>query len=272
MRKTAVKLAASMAAVPLSLLLLVWTGNGLFFIPVMASLPLIILYWIDLGAEIRTASREGTPLGYLGVLMGVPQALFGLACAGIGVAIIVWVLYNTFVERQSEYSGGFMTLGIGPLLVLFGAGWLLSAFGKDASRAAADYAAPDSIHRIRSLPMHTETDDTPRANRLIRLDEAAVIARVMDLAGHGEAPQRHSLDRLLVVGYCDCGCASVDFAVPAANEVPAAPWIHAQGKSPSGEDLGIILWTNGDDLSSLELVSYSDEPAPLPLLSSISVA
>jgi hypothetical protein len=38
------------------------------------------------------------------------------------------VLYNTLVERQPEYTGGLMTLGVGPALVLFGMTWLRSAF------------------------------------------------------------------------------------------------------------------------------------------------
>ncbi len=64
----------------------------------------------------------------LGVVMGVPQALLGLISAGVGLSIIGWVLYNTFIERQPQYSGGFLTLGIGPTLVLFGLAWVRSAF------------------------------------------------------------------------------------------------------------------------------------------------
>lgn len=128
MRKTALKLGLAIAAMPLSLLLIRVTHNSFFFLPFLISFPFVILYWIDLGREIRSAPGLGRLGRALGILMGVPQALFGLLCAAIGLAMIVWVLYNTFVERQPEYTGGFLTLGIGPVLVLFGLGWLVSAF------------------------------------------------------------------------------------------------------------------------------------------------
>ena len=67
--------------------------------------------------------------------MGVPQALFGLLCAFSGMAIVVWVLYNTFVERQPQYTGGFMALGIGPALILFGLSWLVTAFRHDPGKS-----------------------------------------------------------------------------------------------------------------------------------------
>ncbi|MDR0634193.1 MAG: hypothetical protein LBF91_04365 [Azoarcus sp.] len=65
----------------------------------------------------------------------MPKALLGLASIGIGLAIIAWVVYNSFVERLPQYSGGFLTFGIGTTLLLFGWAWLVSAFrGKpDAS-------------------------------------------------------------------------------------------------------------------------------------------
>lgn len=135
MRKTALKLGMSLAAMPLSILLLGLTHNSLFFLSLVAGLLFSILYWFDLGGQLRchpSPSRAGRTLG---ILMGVPQALFGLLCALIGVAIVVWVLYNTFVERQPEYTGGFMALGIGPALILFGLGWLVTAFRRDSSRS-----------------------------------------------------------------------------------------------------------------------------------------
>lgn len=42
--------------------------------------------------------------------------------------MIGWVLYNTFIDRQPEYTGGFLTFGIGPILTLFGAFWIREAF------------------------------------------------------------------------------------------------------------------------------------------------
>jgi hypothetical protein len=55
----------------------------------------------------------------------LPLALFGFVCLFAGVAIIGWVLYNVFVERQKEYGGpsflfGLGSFGIGAPLVLYG--------------------------------------------------------------------------------------------------------------------------------------------------------
>jgi hypothetical protein len=55
----------------------------------------------------------------------VPLAMFGFVCLVAGVAIIGWVLYNVFVERQKEYSGprfiiGEGSFGVAVPLVLFG--------------------------------------------------------------------------------------------------------------------------------------------------------
>jgi hypothetical protein len=59
------------------------------------------------------------------VLFRVPLALFAFVCLVAGVAIIGWVLYNVFVQRQKEYSGprlifGWDSFGVGVPLVLYG--------------------------------------------------------------------------------------------------------------------------------------------------------
>lgn len=128
MPRTALKLTASIAAMPLSAVLIGLTHNDIFFLSFLAGLLASILYWVDLGRELRQTQSAGTTTRILGVVMGVPQALLGLISAGVGLSIIGWVLYNTFIERQPQYSGGFLTLGIGPILVLFGLAWVRSAF------------------------------------------------------------------------------------------------------------------------------------------------
>jgi hypothetical protein len=59
------------------------------------------------------------------ILFRVPLALFGLLCLVAGVAIIGWVIYNVFVERQKEYSGPRWILGLGS----FGVGVPLMLYG-----------------------------------------------------------------------------------------------------------------------------------------------
>ena len=129
MKKTAAKLGLSLTTFVLSVPLMGF--NGWFGLGVTAGFILSILYWFDLARELRNAPSTSRALRIIGLLMGVPQALFGLVCAGIGLAIVIWVLYNSFVERQPEYTGSFMSLGIGPVLILFGASWVASAFRRE---------------------------------------------------------------------------------------------------------------------------------------------
>lgn len=128
MKRTSIKLVCAIIALPLSMFLTGLSGSGYFMTGVVVALPLSILYWIDLGQEIRNTQSSSTSLRILGILMGVPQALFGLLCVLIGLTIIVWVLYNSFVERQPQFTGSFLSFGIGPMLCLFGTAWLFRAF------------------------------------------------------------------------------------------------------------------------------------------------
>ena len=74
----------------------------------------------------------------VGIAFGVPQALLGITSIGFGIAIIGWVLYNSLIERSSEYSGGFFTLGIAPMLIAAGAFWVALAFKRDRPARAND--------------------------------------------------------------------------------------------------------------------------------------
>ena len=132
MHKASIKLLLALSTLILSCVLL--RVNGWFGLGALIGFVLSILYWFDTARELREAPQASRALRIVGGLMAVPQALFGLLCATIGLGIIVWVLYNTFVERQPQYTGGFLTLGMGPSLVLFGCGWLVSAFRRGSDR------------------------------------------------------------------------------------------------------------------------------------------
>lgn len=137
MSKTARKMVLSLALFVLSFPLLL--VNGWFVLGIPAALVFSILYWLDLAQELRSRPNKSRVVLVAGLLMAVPQALFGLLCALMGIGIVAWVLYNSFVERQPQYLGGFLTLGVGPALVLFGLGWLASAFSR-SSNGPADEA------------------------------------------------------------------------------------------------------------------------------------
>jgi hypothetical protein len=100
--------------------------------------------------------------------------------------------------------------------------------------------------------------------------EAAVVERALTVAATDiSAPILGPLVRSLqVVSRCESGCASVDFCLPPQGQI-ARIVADAVAKSPNGEDIGLIIWAFGDQLSGLEVYSYSDNPA-LPVVASIS--
>jgi hypothetical protein len=101
-----------------------------FVLFIFVGLPLFVMSWIDLGKSLREADSPSRFVLTLGMLLGVPQALLGLISMALGTAIVAWVVYNSFIERQPEYSGGFLTFGLGPTLILVGWYWLRQAFAR----------------------------------------------------------------------------------------------------------------------------------------------
>ncbi len=100
--------------------------------------------WLDLVREADEASAAGEPRGILGQLALAPArlTLAGLGLSGIvmGVAIVLWILYNRFVEQRPEFIGGFawlQPLGIAPALIAGGIVMLRSAIGRDEPESLA---------------------------------------------------------------------------------------------------------------------------------------
>jgi len=132
MRSTAIKLALTVVGMVLSVLLLRWTHWGGGFVTFIIAFLLSVLYGLDLGRELRNAPNPSPLQRLAGLVFGVPQALLGLVCIGAGGLIVVWVLYNSLVERLPDYSGSFLSFGLGPALIGVGYVWLRSAFVRDA--------------------------------------------------------------------------------------------------------------------------------------------
>lgn len=111
-----------------------------FILFIFVGIPIFILAWVDLGRAVRSVRNPSVSLRMLGIIFGVPQALLGTIAIALGVSVVGWVLYNSIIERQSEYSGGFLMFGIAPALVLFGLYWVRAAFKREMN---AEHEATD---------------------------------------------------------------------------------------------------------------------------------
>ena len=128
MTRSGIKLLISFLLVPISLFMMRLTGwFGLLF---LVSLICSILYCIDYAAELKLLEEKSKYQRFISKVLLFPVAIFGLISLSIGLLIAVWVLYNTFIERQPQYTGGFLTFGIAPVLIIFGLASLESVFKK----------------------------------------------------------------------------------------------------------------------------------------------
>lgn len=134
MKPLLVKWLCCVLAIPLGLLMIGLTHIGWFGLLSVVALPLAILYTFELGTELRR--HPGRMARVAGWILGIPQTLFAITAISIGVAIVVWVLYNLLVERQAEFRGGSIGLVIG--LILVGAGCLSRLLRKPRVPTRAD--------------------------------------------------------------------------------------------------------------------------------------
>jgi hypothetical protein len=101
---------------------------------IFLGLPVVVLCGIEAGRTLRALPDVPASWKAIGILLSIPQAIFGLISVLLGLAIILWVAYNFLVERQPEFTGGVIpSTGIGPALVAAGWWWLRSACRKEQS-------------------------------------------------------------------------------------------------------------------------------------------
>jgi hypothetical protein len=108
------------------------------------------------------------------------------------------------------------------------------------------------------------------APRPISPREVAVLARMLErCAVQGSVTiDLASLQRLNVVARCDCGCDTVDFQSVDWSTRPAVI-ADGQGKTETGDEVGVIVFGNGSVIACLEVYNYGDEPARLPAVETI---
>jgi hypothetical protein len=111
---------------------------------------------------------------------------------------------------------------------------------------------------------------SPIAVRAISAEERTILKRALQYAPAVGAhiPSLDQLDSLQVVGKCQCGCASVDFQHLKTGEI-ADVVADAIGETRSGERVDVIVFALGGNFVGLEIVGYSDNPAPLPVPSTV---
>jgi len=104
-----------------------------------------------------------------------------------------------------------------------------------------------------------------KPNRPINDDEVRVIRAALERCAEiPEAPVLvPTLSKLRVVGGCECGCASVDFAV--ATPEQRQPIAEGLGILANGEHVGVIIWGTPDGVTGLEIYDMSASATGLPL-------
>lgn len=65
------------------------------------------------------------------------------------------------------------------------------------------------------------------------------------------------VEGLLVAEQCDCGCPSVEFLVEGLSAT-ASIVAEADGTSPEGVPVGVLLWARAGRLSGLEVYDFGD--------------
>ena len=101
--------------------------------------------------------------------------------------------------------------------------------------------------------------------------EAAVVRRALEVALTADvAPSLTStISGLVVVGGCDCGCPSVDFAYP-SERVSKHVIADGVGLSSDGSQVGVIVWDTPTHITGLEVYGMEDpHPRALPAPQSV---
>ncbi len=111
---------------------------------------------------------------------------------------------------------------------------------------------------------------SPIAVRAITPAELAVLRRAVQVGSIAEAdvPSLDGAESLQVVGRCACGCASVDFQRLRPGHLPGLV-ADASGETGTGERVDVLVFASEGQFTGLEIVSYTDDPAPLPIPSTI---
>jgi hypothetical protein len=106
------------------------TASELFLIPAVIGMVPVLLYAFEVGARLRDGEVAGRWSRVLGVLIGAPQALLGVALLVFGASMLVFNTYQALIDDSAEISGRIVAITIGLLLMITGALWALGAVAR----------------------------------------------------------------------------------------------------------------------------------------------
>lgn len=110
-----------------------------------------------------------------------------------------------------------------------------------------------------------------KENRKISEEEVAVIRATINRAMVEPSDVTASkIEDLNVVSKCECGCASIEFEGDRFNDLPK-PLADGIGKTPSGGEVGVIVWGRMGVITGLEVydIGAGDSDLVLPVPDSI---
>jgi len=108
--------------------------------------------------------------------------------------------------------------------------------------------------------------------RPLTTEEHDLIEALLGAVRSGVGRYIGQLESAEVVGGCGCGCPSIDLEVESkGSDGPPTPLMLADGESPEGIPVGVILWVRGGCLSGLEVHPWDgSEFIRLPGLETLS--
>ena len=104
-------------------------------------------------------------------------------------------------------------------------------------------------------------------SRALTQQEAALLRWMLEHCGPDARACMDQIGRLRVVSECTCGCPTIDLALddqPAATKVGSLIIADAEGKSPEGFRVNVIVHVRDDVISELEVAAV-DNTGPFAL-------
>ncbi|MCG7657544.1 hypothetical protein [Wielerella bovis] len=99
-----------------------------FIVWLLLAFPILLLRLFEAGSVWRQSNHWFGRL--IGWFFGLFHLLFALLTFSIGVAIILWILYNLLIEQHPEFMGSLGGFGIAPIMIVLGWFWLRGIFDK----------------------------------------------------------------------------------------------------------------------------------------------